>query len=347
MHQEATSSLNVGLEESVYLGEILQLDVPVSKATSGRSFLRNFLLDNHREIIQTKSKMEDETFCLNGLEIYWPYSDNWDGQTQPVIVLGTNEENMYFDGDCTHAYRYINPDEFEQLVVNEEYAKNNPVWVINNSDVSLDDIINLKNGNFEKTCIIPRDISTLESKTTLSDSEYNSRLTIESIQSTVQHDKWGAGGSEYVISWIYPNVTNVKNTPLYNKHGQIKLSRKEIENKVIRTINFIGNYDWHEDYIYNKIQVLEYDGGGEKPFNVSLKINLGNIKFESSVEIPHDKKHDEIMESHIDRSAYFEFGNDAPDDKDGNPQRSLEITSYGVTIKTLLTKRIMDITPNW
>jgi hypothetical protein len=142
------------------------------------------------------------------------------------------------------AYKLISLNDescrIDSLLVNEEYAMENPVWVIKNQSIETIDLINLKK-NHDFTRYYPRDENLIESNSAhlRSTTSYKiAETAITSIKSEKQHDDWLNGGSEYVIYWFFP-------TKYFGlaKHwtSQIHFSRKEIKNKTIKNISFIGN----------------------------------------------------------------------------------------------------------
>ena len=68
------------------------------------------------------------------VQIYWPYSENWDGQSEPVFTFDPGD-----DSDVNIGYKVVRqPDgssRVEEVEVDEAFAEKNPVWVVNrNSD---------------------------------------------------------------------------------------------------------------------------------------------------------------------------------------------------------------------
>lgn len=295
MNSVARASLEAGLEESVYLDEILD-DSPLTKTliNDNTQLLRNYF--NEYLSLSTKSGDED-VIRLDNIEIYWPYSDNWDGISQPVIVFNQYDDSQYIEEDKTYAYRFIpQGDSYsaERIIVDEAYAESNPVWIIGVSDISLEDIVNQKNGDYEKTNIVPRNVSTKADNVC--------ELIANTLKSTKQHDDWVNGGSEYIIYWFFPDNTN---TVRENHTAQIKMSRKEIKNGTVRTIDFTGNFDWSIDQRYNKIKVIEFDPGGNKniPIELSAKINNATVTLKTTISV--NDNDEMVMEYEIPRQSMF------------------------------------------
>lgn len=303
MHEEAEASLNAGLEESIYFDEIINDDPVETKSASDRDCLRNYLLSAYMPHNSfTKSGTETDITNLNDIEIYWPYSEDWDGISQPVIVLRTGNDDQYIEDDKTYAYRMVAKEgaiEMETLIVNEEYAKKNPVWVIGKSDLPFDEIVNLKHGNYDQTSIIPRTIP----ETRALPNDYVSRLMVTTLQSTQQHDDWVNGGSEYVLYWFFPTVFDKTGAVETNICGQIKMSRKEINNKVVRTINFLGNDDWIEDQLYNRLKIIEFDPGKDMKFDIDLKGTYKGFTGELKTSITLNKTDEMILDQKLERKA--------------------------------------------
>lgn len=183
MNEVAIASSIIGLDESIYLDEVMAEENPTTKSsvTSNNKIIKDFILDN---ITSNKTKStEDVTMVINNIEIYWPYSEDWDGVSQPVVVINKNSDDQFIEADKVYAYK-LTPNQggtgydVETIIVDEEYALKNPVWVINESDVTLEEITNLKNGKFSENSYLPRTKS----------SDMVCELNATKITSTEQHD---------------------------------------------------------------------------------------------------------------------------------------------------------------
>ena len=78
--------------------------------------------------------------CLRMLEesdmqIYWPYSEDWDGETFPIITFDPGDGSEY-----NYGYQAVRCEdgsvEIQSVYVDEQLAMSRPVWVINNNDDS-------------------------------------------------------------------------------------------------------------------------------------------------------------------------------------------------------------------
>lgn len=293
MFEEATISLGLGLEESIYLDKVFKTTISKGANTTSR-LIRERLNTSHVCL-----KSEDDNIIFNGLEIYWPYSSRWDKISHPVIVINKGGNEQYLVDDKTYAYRIQPDNNIEKIIIDEAYAMENPVWVINDSDVPLNDIENLCNKEYTKTSYIPRNaLQNTKASSNICE------LVANTIKSTKQHDDWLNGGSEYIIHWFFPYGSKQDELKV-NTTAQIKISRDEISKGKTRTINFVGNFDWAKEQRYNKIKVIEFDPGKDKDIPIKLSVEIKGVKTSIETKIPTNVTDEMIMEYEIPRQAMF------------------------------------------
>lgn len=70
-----------------------------------------------------------EFMSSSDMQVYWPYSDGWDGETMPVITFDPMSEVSSNVG-----YVMAADGTLEEVYVTEEMARQRPVWVINRND---------------------------------------------------------------------------------------------------------------------------------------------------------------------------------------------------------------------
>lgn len=319
VHSYVKESLEYGLDETVFIDEIVnpeKYNLQLSSTSRLSNQLRNAVQSSEK--ISTRN-MDEDMFLINGLEIYWPYSEDWDGQSIPMITYCPSN-GEYIDEDKLMAYKYTPLDDenykIDSLLINEEYVMKNPVWVINTKSIEEHELIKLKkNKDFSK--FYPRN----EKLMTINNSYLKptpsvrstpfykiAETTVTSIKSEKQHDDWANGGSEYIIYWFFP----VSNFGL-SQHctQQIKLSRKEISRATTRNINFIGNFDWDKGQTHNRIKIIEFDPGNNTKYKIEFsttykpKDSEHSVTGKFSTEIEINKPDDHIMELTIPRTVMF------------------------------------------
>jgi hypothetical protein len=346
VHNYIKESLEYGLDEIVFVDEIMNPNKYTAQFSSGGK-LSNYFNNIAQLSGETALRKEnDERLSINELEIYWPYSEDWDGKSVPVITFissdreGLEKDRENIDNYTVTAYRFTNLGKgmfkIDSLLVNEEYAMKNPVWVIRNQSVKVEDIIDLKkNHNFTK--IYPRNEKLIKKNgVQVRATPYRiAETTVTSIKSEEQHDDWLNGGSEYHIYWFFPTRTFGLST---HTTGEIYFSRKEIKNKTTKDINFGANYDWESGQSHNRLKVLEYDPGKDTKYEVKFmasykpKDSSTTYTGEYSTTITKNKTDDDIMDITIPRTAMI---NTQTKVNDNLYQKSFK--GSGVTVNVKIT----------
>ena len=99
--------------------------------------LRDMIADYVRTQAPTKSEsgIDDpsewlERLAESDIQIYWPFSEAWDGEELPVITFDPED-----DSEVNIGYRIIKDSEgfrrIEEVLVDEAVAMKTPVWVVN------------------------------------------------------------------------------------------------------------------------------------------------------------------------------------------------------------------------
>ena len=141
VHEAVSSATDNGLDESYYFQEILKEGNNKIATRSGNPSSLGTLIKNYFANPITRSADADainlDLLAKSDIQIYWPYSEDWDGKTLPAITYAPEDE----DQEWNYAYKK-NGDKIDTIIVNEEYMEKNPVWIINKSDISYEDLPN-------------------------------------------------------------------------------------------------------------------------------------------------------------------------------------------------------------
>lgn len=326
MSQIVESSRITGLDESVYLEDVLfRVSSKTKSNDTPEAIVGDYFLSRVKSPNKISTKSETDYFTIGDLEIYWPYSDDWDGSTEPVVVFNVEGENNYIEGDKTYAYRISGTGanfSIEELIVDESYAMKNPVWVVNRSNLSITDIDGIRN---RSTC--SGNDFVLNTKS-IQDNTY--RLNVTEITSGTNHDDWMNGGSEYIIFWFTP----VHPFGLISRSTeQIKFTRKESKNKTTKTVNLIANPNWSPSQEKNMLKVIEFDPGKNINYTVKLLTSLDALagSYETTISI-NNQDDDIIKDVPVERTSIIP--------NSANPQSGDIYTyaesNYGVTISCKL-----------
>ena len=144
VHDAVTSSSGNGYDEEYTMKDLFTVPgsgVGDSPTKSGKTYetpLRTLIGEQARSMASTKSLSMDpdrfiEVLTESDIQIYWPYSDQWDGMSMPVVTFDPED-----GAETNKGYRLVVEDDgsrhVEEVAVDEAMAKEMPVWVINRND---------------------------------------------------------------------------------------------------------------------------------------------------------------------------------------------------------------------
>ena len=234
----------------------------------------------------------------SGLQILWPYSEDWDGHSMPVItfcpemnletLVGFMREELP-GGQCI----------VKEIPINEDYAREHPVWVIGwNEDAGA-----VTPQMLEKT--LPESVSTRAS------SDFKT-LKLKEFKAHVQYDSWYSGGSEFFVkcgslkaftataasdlSKFTPEITDL----------MIKVKRKQVLTPL--RYNTVLVPEWSSQLSECVFLIHEDDGGKLTTWKASGEVKIKSKAYGFSVEFPYHRNDDIVWRGKLS-SSYFEKNN--------------------------------------
>ena len=227
VHAAVSSSSYNGYDEEYMMNDLFHSpgagvgDEGIKSGTSYQTPMRNLITDAVKNLAdkasKTRAEHEDLTVLrtldrigpdafLDALErsdmqIYWPFSEDWDGRGMPIMTFDPE------DGSETNiGYRLVEDDDgfrhVEEVLVDEEMAKENPVWVINrNDDAAYPSLEMLRRedpdwGEGGGNIIVKPAKSGLSSKSGESPCR---TLLLRDFTMKRHYDTWFAGASEFFV----------------------------------------------------------------------------------------------------------------------------------------------------
>ncbi|MBQ5582377.1 MAG: hypothetical protein IIU68_03390, partial [Bacteroidales bacterium] len=165
-----------------------------TKSGSGYSRpIKDLLKERLLDVQATKggSAQEVEEYLNNllksDIQIYWPYSELWDGKTTPIVT--------YDPGDgatSNYGYEFIYSSDgvsvTDSILVDEGVAQTRPVWVINRNDDSVYTPLKSLTESPEYKSYVAQ----------AEDSEVR-RLTLTTLTMMQHYDSWFGGASEFFV----------------------------------------------------------------------------------------------------------------------------------------------------
>lgn len=274
-------------------------DVGGTKADTYSKPLRELLKE---AVYATKASggLEDPDAWLDALsasdiQIYWPFSDQWNGDAKPVITFDPG-------GDATQNEGYVLEADgsVTKVLVTEEMAREQPVWVVNrNSDADYKTLEMLRRedpdwGQGGGSLVVTKGDAPLRT------------LVLRSLKARRNFDSWLAGAAELFVKMA--KVENFKASTeaelrLYDpaitdfmvvvRRGQ---KGKEVE------LNTVLVSEWSEQLSSCGLMIIEDDGGTQTSWKCSAVVKYKSQSYGFEVDLPFRTRDDIVWRGSLTRS---------------------------------------------
>ena len=343
IHNAVQRSHSLGLDEIYYLKEFVSespssnkvvQEEPSEVSLKLRSELLNGSFVEESGISTQALKPKPALFNHERLNIYWPYSENWDGITTPVVVYAP--QNL----SDLRAIGYIYNKNTKKLMfthVDEQFCEHHPVWIITENETPYSHLPNFAKGeNVSADGILysPNSVLSIGNyppiPTPFDSLSYNpiepiTTVRLGYVRSEKNHDSGLAGGSEYVFRFVSLKNTNLscesdtsKCTPDLAR-TKICFTRNEIKNKTQKELNAIAVSDWPKSLENIVMTLIEEDGGDkEYKYEASITVTWEDKKYGIDVSIPYRNLDEKLAERTYSRNFIMSTNNYKGKDEDGN-----------------------------
>lgn len=147
VHGAVCSSSSNGYDEEYLMRDIFLnpgagVGSPSTKAQDiPANPMRSLIEDYLRSKVMTKGGDDEEVssyiddLTSSGLQIYWPFSEDWDGSTMPLMTFDPGTDSQTNEGFEV----IVGSDgsrKVHKVMVTEAMARQRPVWVVNSNDDS-------------------------------------------------------------------------------------------------------------------------------------------------------------------------------------------------------------------
>lgn len=240
------------------------------------------------------------------MQIYWPYSENWDGKQLPVISFDP------LNGLSSNVGYYMDENgQMQTVTVTEEMARQRPVWIINNNDDSRHmtlDVLRKKNPDWVEGGNIK-----IESKASAKDDGPVKSLILKDFTMTRNYDNWFQGASEFFvkIGSIESFTAKVENDIyLYNPSITdfiVVIKRSQLGKAV--PLNTLLVSDWTQQLQSCAFMIIEDDGGEMTSWNCSAVVKYNSKSYGFEISIPYRSRDDIVWRGNLSR-RYIEASGD-------------------------------------
>ena len=320
----ASPGRGVGEEDSGKSGNSV---AEQSKSLSDILPLRDLIIQYAENRAATKASGFDpglwlESLSSSDIQIYWPYSEDWDGETQPVFTYDPGDGSqvgvgwkVYTDERGARSVRKIEVD--------EKYAAAYPVWVVNrNSDsgyTSLD-VMRREHPEWDNgggALIIGGPVSSrapgvpLPEEGTKAASSVKT-LILKDFTMRRHYDTWLAGGSEFFIKAGSVNdfvASTEAELQLYVPavtDFMVVVKRKQLGQAL--PFNTVLVSDWTSQLTQVAFMIVEDDGGSLTQWKCSAVVKVASKSYGFDISLPFNTRDDIVWRGQLSR-RYIETTN--------------------------------------
>ena len=316
VHSAVTSSSGNGYDEEYTMKDLFRApgagvgDGDVKSGTIYENPLRDLIEEQVRNLCETKSggwSWSDPDEFLDALmesdvQIYWPYSEEWDGSAMPVITFDPEDGS-----ELNVGYRFKDDDGFrrvEEVVVDEEMARSEPVWVVNrNSDAGYKSLEMLRREDPDwgegggNIVVRPEPAGGTRSEECLK------TLILKDFLMKRNYDSWFAGGSEFFVKIGYMEeftASTEAELRLYDPRVtdfMIVVKRSQIG--IPQNFNAVLMSDWSDDADSCALMIIEDDGGTRTEWTTKAKVFVAGKSYGVEISIPMNSRDDVVWRGNL------------------------------------------------
>ena len=326
VHSAVTSSSGNGYDEEYTVRDMFSVPGKgvgenLTRSTKIYDNPLKSLIENHvRSEAFTKSAGEArnaEDF-LNALmssdiQIYWPFSEDWDGSALPVITFDPEDGS-----EVNIGYRIEVDDDgsrrIREIAVDEDLARRNPVWVVNRNEdaeyTSLE-ILRREDENWGEgggaIILEPQSVSpsAVRSKTDggAGDEAGGKTLILKEFTMKRNYDSWFAGASEFFVK-----VGSVEDFTATTE-AEMKLYVPAVTDFMIvvkrsqvgkpQPFNAVLVSDWTDQMLNCAFLITEDDGGTRTDWNCTALVRVASKSYGVEMKIPFNSRDDIVWRGQL------------------------------------------------
>lgn len=280
------------------------LETKALPAHSYKKPLRELLRES-LEARATKSMSADEyldALEMSDIQIYWPYSENWDGTTYPVITFAPDD-----DSDVNIGWMLNEDRDVVEVLVDEELAMERPVWVINrNDDGGCTTIEMMRKKDPDWGMPGGGNIIIGTPTSTKAGSGGHKMLLLRDFTMLRNFDSWFAGASEF---WIKMGSADGFRA---STEAELKLYHPSITDFVVVIrrgqkseavkYNAVIVSDWTEQIDLCALLITEDDGGTMTSWSCNIVAKVASKSYGFEATIPYKEKDDIVWRGSVSRN---------------------------------------------
>lgn len=237
------------------------------------------------------------------LQIYWPFSEEWDGHSYPVITFDPADGSDSNTGYCMDEYGQIS-----EIEVTEDLARQRPVWIINrNSDAAYTtiDVMRKNNPDWAAGGTVVVGPSTKASQKPPVETGPVKSLILKDFTMSRHYDTIFQGGSEFFVklgSIESFTAKVIEDLEMYSPtitDFVVIVKRSQLAQPV--ELNTLLVSEWTSQLNSCAFMIIEDDGGKQTNWNCSATVKYNSKSYGFDMSIPYRDKDDIVWRGQLSR----------------------------------------------
>jgi len=287
---------------------------PASYSNPLRDVLSSYL---HSSQSKADGSILDANEYLKALEasdiqIYWPFSDQWDGVTTPVVTFDPGGESTtnvgYTLGEDGHMCKFM---------ITEEYARTNPVWVVNCNEDAMQMSLDVVRKNHPEwieggNVIIGGTKSSSAPAAPAAKTSDLRTLVLKEFTMNRQYDNWFRGASEFFIKLgAVESFTAKTESDMYLYNPSITdflVVVKRSQKGIPQQLGTVLVSEWTSQLESCAFMIVEDDGGTVTSWNCSAVVKYNSKSYGFEISLPYKSRDDIVWRGQLS-NKYIETNN--------------------------------------
>lgn len=303
VHHAVSASAGNGYDEEYRMKDLFSIPgsgVGDDSSTKAESYARPLRELLREAVLATKASESESEAWLDSLsssdvQIYWPFSEDWQGEGLPVVTFDPG------DGATRNEGYALRPDgSVEKLIVDEQMAAERPVWVVNRNTDADYKSLELRRREDPNWGSGGGDILITKANKNFK------TLVLRSFRANRQFDSWLSGGAEVVVRMgsvedfrasteaemrLYqPSITDF----------MIVVRRKQVGETL--PFNAVLVSEWTSQLENCAFMMVEDDGGTRTTWKCNAVVKYNSKSYGFEVEIPLNSRDDIIWRGSLSRN---------------------------------------------